>query len=138
MTVASQTTLVLAILIGLMAVAVGVGGFSDPRRWTEMLDELDRSPGLVLAMAVVAYGFGAVVVAVHNLWTDPLAVIVTLFGWGSLVEGTLLLAAPGFYLRLVRRVVASSRIWAGFALLLGLFLVAAGLAARVEPALVIV
>jgi hypothetical protein len=131
--VATTTTLVLAVLIGLMSLASGIGGYIDPSRWRTMFDELDRSPGLVLAMAILAFGFGAVIVSIHNLWTDPLAIVVTLIGWAALVEGIALLAIPQLYLGLARRLVAFARAWAVFAILLGAFLLAAGLAGRADP-----
>lgn len=136
MITASMTTLVLAVVIGLMSLASGIGGLVDPRRWAAIFDELDRSPGLVLAMAILAYSFGAVVVAIHNIWTDPLSVIVSVIGWASLVEGTLLLAVPATYLGFARRLMSYARAWAIFAILLGTALLAAGLTGRVDPLII--
>lgn len=133
MATASLTTLLLATAIGVMSLASGVGAFVDPQRWRDVFAELEGSPGLVLAMAILAYAFGAFIVVIHNIWADPLSITVSAIGWASLVEGVLLLAVPDWYLRLARRLVTYSRAWAIFAILLGAFLLAGGLAGRVDP-----
>jgi hypothetical protein len=74
---------------------------------------------------------GAVMVAVHNLWTDPLAIVVSLVGWGALIEGVLMLAIRRPFLNFVRVVpfTAATMVPCGIAaIVLGAVLLYAGLA----------
>ncbi len=135
MTVATPTTLMLATLLGAYLVAGGIGGFVYGHRWREVLDDFERSPALVLVTGAIAFVTGGAVVAVHNLWTDPVAVIVTLFGWASLIEGFVILAAHDWWLRLARPLIGRPQIWAAITLVLGAFLLAAGLFGRADPTL---
>ena len=123
-------TAILAILLGLICLATGIGGLLSPADWPEMFDEFDGSPGLTLAVAFIAIIFGAFIILFHGSWDGPLAIAVSLVGWASFLVGLLLLGLPRFYLRLVRPLLSYARAWAVFALLLGAYLLAGGIAAR--------
>ena len=133
MATTTVTTLHLAILIGLYLVAAGLGGLADGARWPDMIDDLERSPGLLYLLAALAFGAGALIVWAHHHWTDPLAVVVTLIGFGALAEGLLLLAFPKAWLALARPLVAHLRALAIASLLLGALLLLAGLTGRADP-----
>jgi hypothetical protein len=124
---ADPITFQLAVFIGAMALAAGIGGWRHPEAWPEMFAEFDRSPGLVMAIAFVALLFGALVLLLPGGWSDPLAIAVSAIGLLSLVEGLALLAFPRFYLRLARPLLGYARVWAGFAMALGAALFLAGL-----------
>ena len=130
MDTATVITLRLAMLIGLALIAAGVGGVTRRARWREMFDEFDRSPGLVMAIAWIAFLFGLLVILVHNIWTDPLAIIISIIGWAGFVEGLLLMAMPNRFLALVRPLLAYERAWGLFSMILGLLLVIAGVTGR--------
>lgn len=129
----SVITLHLAVLIGLVCLATGLGGLSGPGRWPEMIDEFERSPGLMLAIAFAGVVFGLVIILAHPYWGDPLAVAVSLIGWASFVEGLALLAIPGAYLGMIRPALRFARAWSIVATILGLILIVAGLAGRAAP-----
>lgn len=133
MIVATATTLILAQLLGTYLIAGGIGGFVYGHLWQHMLDDLQRSPALVLIAGAFAFAVGGAIVAVHNLWTDPVAIVVTLFGWVSLIEGFAILAFHDVWLRLVRPMIGRPRIWAAATLLLGAFLFVAGVLGRADP-----
>ena len=126
----SILTLRLAEAIGLYMIIVGIGGLVSPSRWRAMMDDLDRSPGLVMALGFPVFVVGAALVLIHSIWTDPLAVIVSLIGYVALFEGALLLATPAPLLRIGRLAVRFTRLWAGISILLGILLFLAGLTGR--------
>ena len=72
-----------------------------------MLDEFDRSPALTFVIGFMVFAIGGTLVLVHCLWTDFLAVIVSLMGWIALAEGLLLMIMPGPLLAFSRRLVGS-------------------------------
>lgn len=126
----SILTLRLSEAIGLYMIIVGIGGLVSPSRWRAMMDDLDRSPGLVMALGFPVFVVGAALVLIHSIWTDPLAVIVSLIGYVALFEGALLLATPAPLLRMGRWAVRFTRLWAGISILLGILLFLAGLTGR--------
>lgn len=127
------TTLHLAILIGLYLIAAGLGGLVDAARWPDLIGDLERSPGLLYLLAALAFGAGALILWVHHQWTDPLAILVTLIGYGALAEGLVLLAFPRAWLALARPLAAHPRALAIVTLLLGALLLIAGLTGRADP-----
>ncbi|MCW2395609.1 MULTISPECIES: DUF2065 domain-containing protein [unclassified Sphingobium] len=128
----SVLTLQLAQVLGLYLILIGLAGLSAPQRWRALLDDFDRAPGLVLLAGAVTFAIGAALVLAHSSLTDPLATLVTLFGWGALIKGALLIAVPGPVLRIGRAVssATATRIWAIAAIVLGLLLGVAGLTGR--------
>jgi hypothetical protein len=94
------------------------------------MDDLNASPALVVALGFTVFAVGVTLVMIHSLWTDPLAVIVSLISYVALIEGALLLAVPGPLIRIGHWSTGFIRAWATIALLLGIFLFLAGLTGR--------
>ena len=127
----SILTLRLAEAIGLYMIVVGIGGLIAPSRWRAMMDDLERSPGLVMALGFPVFAVGAALVLIHSIWTDPLAIIVSLIGYAALIEGAMLLAVPAPLISIGRWAVQITRTWAVISILLGILLFLAGLTGRV-------
>ena len=126
----SLLTLRLAEIFGLYMILIGIGGLAAPDRWRAIIDDLNRSPGLVVALGFSVFAVGATLVLIHSIWTDPLAVIVSLIGYVALVEGAMLLAVPSPLIRIGHWSTGFIRTWAIIALVLGLLLFLAGLTGR--------
>ncbi|WP_242128452.1 DUF2065 family protein [Sphingobium sp. Sx8-8] len=126
----SILTLRLSEAIGLYMIVIGMGGLTAPRRWREMMDDLARSPGLVMALGFPVFVVGAALVLIHSIWTDPLAIIVSLIGYAALIEGALLLAVPGPLLKIGFWSLDFTRAWAIVSIVLGILLFLAGLTGR--------
>ena len=130
MTTATMITLQIAVLIGLYEIAAGLAGLSGRISWSAMLDEFERSPALTFITGFLVFALGGTLVIIHNLWTDALAVIVSLIAWIALAEGLLIMIAPGPLLALSRPLVRSPRLIGAIALLFGAFMLVAGLIGR--------
>jgi uncharacterized protein YjeT (DUF2065 family) len=130
---ASPATIPLALLIGFVCLASGIAAMLAPAEAPEAIGELERSPLLGAAAAFAAILFGAFVILFHRSWASPLAILVSLIGWVIFVEGLVLLGAPRLYARIARPLMRHARSWGLFALVLGAFLIAGGLAARAAP-----
>lgn len=129
----SILTLQLAKAYGLFIIAAGLCGLFAPDRWRLVIEDFRSSPALTYLSAALVLGLGIALVMAHNLWTDPLAVLVSMFGWISLIEGALLMAVPDAFLRLAGATVSThgrTRAWAVLALVFGVALLAAGLLGR--------
>ncbi|APL95966.1 DUF2065 family protein [Sphingobium indicum] len=127
----SVLTLRLAEAIGLYMIVVGMGGLTAPRRWRQVMDDLERSPGLVMALGFPVFAVGAALVLIHSIWRDPLSIIVSVIGYAALVEGALLLAVPGLLIKIGRWSLNFTRAWAMVSIVLGVLLFLAGLTGRV-------
>ncbi|MCI4591042.1 DUF2065 domain-containing protein [Sphingobium sp. BYY-5] len=126
----SILTLRLAEAMGLYMILIGIGGLAGPARWRAVMDDLNRSPGLVVALGFSVFVVGVTLVMIHSVWTDPLAIIVSLVGYVALIEGALLLAVPGPLIRVGHWSLGFIRAWAIIALVLGILLFLAGLTGR--------
>ena len=135
MDTASVLTLRLAEGFGLYLVAVGAGALIAPDRWRAIGDEFERSPGLTLISGVVGFAFSALIFGVHHHLTDPLAIVITLFGAIGALEGLLLLAAPQALMGISRFAFARPQLWSIVALLVGAALFIAGLTGRATATL---
>jgi hypothetical protein len=134
----SVLTLTLAKAYGIYMIAIGLSGLTAPDRWRMVMEDFQKSPGLTYLAAALVLGFGLAMVVLHGLWTDPLAIIVSLFGWVLLLKGVLLMAAPDGLLRLGVATVATpdrTRTWAVVAVILGAALLTAGVLGRASPSL---
>lgn len=123
----AASTAWLSILLGTYLLAGGFGAVLRGHLWTEIIDEFDRSPGLVAVTGVVAFVVGALVVTVHNVWTSPAAILVSAAGWIACAEGLALLAVPRLWLHYARPMIAAPRIWGTVMIVIGAYLLSAGL-----------
>ncbi|MBU0557341.1 MAG: DUF2065 domain-containing protein [Alphaproteobacteria bacterium] len=130
MMTSSVLTLQLAQALGLYMIVAGLSGLVAPQRWRAMIEEMERSPGLIMLAGMIAFAIGVALVLVHTILTDPLAVIVTLIGWSALIKGALLIAVPGPLMRMGRGILGLTRIWSIVVIVLGLALGLAGLTGR--------
>ena len=133
MTTAIPLTLHLLVLIGLYELAAGLAGFTGRISWPALLDEFDRSPALTFITGFMVFALGGVVILVHCIWTDPLAILVSAVGWIAAAEGLLILVAPGPLLTLSRRFVGNQKLISLLAIIAGLLLIALGLTGRADP-----
>ena len=130
-----QVTSWLSVLVGAYMLAGGIGALVRGNLWPEIVAEFESSPALVAVTGAVAFALGAIIVTVHNVWTSPAAIIVSLAGWAAVFEGLSLLAVPQLWLRLARPLMRASRAWGIFMLLLGAFLVSSALVGPLNPSL---
>ena len=90
----SVLTLQLARIWGVAAFVIALVALTAPTRMGVVMADFQRSPALIFMTAIFALMIGLVQVALHNIWTDPTAIIVSAIGWLAVVKGVLLLAAP--------------------------------------------
>ncbi len=126
-----SVTQILAVFIGLYMVAAGIGLLTGRNSYVTMIEELRENTALGFLTGAFVFALGAAMVAVHNLWTGPLEIVVSLIGWAALIKGALLLAMRRPFLDLVHVVpfTAATAVPYGIAVIvLGAVLLCAGLA----------
>ena len=129
-----MTTLWLSVLLGFYLVGGGIAALLRGELWPDIIAELGRSPGLVAVTGAFSCAVGAFIVSIHNVWTDPAAILVSAAGWIALAEGLALLSRPDLWVRLARRLIAT-RAWGVSTLLVGAFLLSSALVRPLNPSL---
>jgi hypothetical protein len=65
----------------------------NPKRIRQIFEDL-KDQKFVIIIAFMAIVIGLLNILFHNTWESDWTVIITLMGWGALLEGLLLLAFP--------------------------------------------
>ena len=126
-----SVTQILAVFLGLYMVAAGIGFLTGRGSYATLIDELRDNTALGYVTGAFVFALGAAMVAVHNLWTGPLAIVVSLLAWSTLIKGGLLLAIRRRYLDWVNVVPFTGEATAPFGIgviVFGVVLLYAGLA----------
>src|ERR1700722_17961870 len=88
----SPRTAFLGRLLGLYLIAVSFAMIAHGQATVEIMKALIQDPPLLFITGLVGVTAGLAIVLAHNVWSGgALAIIVTIFGWVSLVKGMLLL-----------------------------------------------
>ena len=129
MITATPLTLTFSLALGAYMIAAGIGGLADPDRWDGVMTEMKNRPGLAYLTGAFVFTIGVAIVALHNIWTDWLAGLISLIGWGAVLEGLFLLAAPATFLNMIATPLGPRWIkpLATLAVMLGVILVFFGL-----------
>lgn len=85
-------TLFLGKLFGLYLIAVSVTMFAHPQATVDIMKAIIQNPPMLFMAGIIGVTAGIAIVLGHNEWSGgALSIIVTLFGWISLIKGMLLL-----------------------------------------------
>ena len=88
----SPRTAFLGKLLGLYCIAVSLSMFAHAQATVEIMKAIIRDPPLLFIGGLMGVTAGLAIVLGHNVWSGgALPVVVTLFGWASLIKGMLLL-----------------------------------------------
>ncbi len=120
-----QTSLFIAKLIGPLIVVAGLTSLLNPQVMRDMAREFLASRALMFIAGVMAMLAGLAVVNTHNLWVADWPVIITVFGWLSIVGGILRMGFPALTQSMGEKMMGSEtalRVIGGVQVLLGGFL----------------
>jgi hypothetical protein len=91
----SPLTIFLARLLGLYCLVIALAMAANKRSTLAAVDGFLRSAPLMMLASVIALALGLAMVIGHNVWSGGvLPVVVTLFGWTSLIKGAVFLFRP--------------------------------------------
>ncbi len=116
-------------LIGLAYTAMGLGGLFSKGSYKRLIEGFVDSPALLFLTGLMALILGFVLVVYHNVWVMGWTVIITIFGWLSLIKGMMILTFPGFYASISGKMKMSTGLMRGYAvfvLLIGVFTLVLG------------
>jgi len=124
-------TEILARIFGLYMLAVGIGLALNSADLPKMLEEMRQSALAFYLGGLIAFAIGAAVVSLHNDFSGPLAIFISLFGWVALAEGVVILAFPKAmhaFADKLAGLIGSARILGGAVAAFGVVLLVAGFA----------
>ena len=124
-------TEILARIFGLYMLAAGVGLALNSANLTKMLEEMQQSRFAFYLGGLIAFAIGAAIVSLHNDFSGPLAIFISLFGWVALAEGVIMLAFPKAMQAFAGKfvgMISSAKIWGAAVAVLGAVLLALGFA----------
>lgn len=126
----TETTLVLARILGGYMVITGVALLIHRDMAKELIERLKTDSPLTFTMAILALVMGLVIVSIHNVWTGPVSIVISLVGWLAVIEGFGIMVLRQRYFALVApfvRPAGAVVAWSVGAVLLGLWLLWSGL-----------
>ena len=126
-----QNSIFLARLLGPAFVVVGLGLLLNRDNARALAREFLDSPALIYLAGLIALALGLAIVLTYNVWTFGWPVIITLFGWLSLLAGIVRIVFPQLVTRAGEKIIGKDG-WVTFAvvfyLALGVWLAYAGYA----------
>ena len=123
-----NVTQLLAAFVGLYLIAAGIGLLREQDSYSKMLNEFRDNTALGFVTGAFVLALGAAMVAVHDVWTGPLAIIVSVIAWWTLIKGFCLLAIRNQFLAWANVVsLKNSALLGTVVIVLGAALLAAGL-----------
>lgn len=93
----SETTMLVAQLLGPIYLAVGLGIFLSKAHYENLYDSLKKEPLGLMFSGSGAMVIGLLIVLNHNQWGTLPEFLVSLVGWIALLKGITILALPSAF-----------------------------------------
>ena len=127
-TTTTVLTLSLAKAMGAYMIAGGLSGVIGGSRWARILEAFEKDAAITFMSGVFVFVMGVAIILAHNIWTDPLAIFISLIGWVAAAEGLILIAYPDPLLKFAMSMVrpAAVKVFAIGTIVLGAVLLVLG------------
>ena len=83
----NETTLFLSQLMGPVLIALGLSMLIRKDAYQEFFQNLSKNRAFLLYNGLLEGTAGLAIVLHHNLWNTPAQVVISLLGWGMMLEG---------------------------------------------------
>lgn len=90
-----DNSVLLAKFIGPFIVVIGAGLLFNFKLYQRIVDDFLKNAGLIYVSGLITFVAGLAVVLFHNVWSADWRVIITIFGWVTLIKGIWLIVLPG-------------------------------------------
>ena len=119
----------IARILGPVLVMIGIGLLLEGETFRAMAGEFLHSSALIYLTGIITLAVGLAILNLHHLWVSDWRVVITIFGWLSVIGGIFRLLAPSLVQRMGESLIAHQR-WpiadAVVTLALGAFLTVMG------------
>ena len=114
-----ELSVLVAKIIALTYISAGIAALSGKLTFSKMIEDFERSPGLIYLAGLMALIVGMLLVQYHNMWVKNWTLLITLIGWASLLKGIMLIAFPQS-ISFFKNWYKNSRMWGIFMIVFGL------------------
>jgi cytochrome bd-type quinol oxidase subunit 2 len=95
-----ETSIFLAKLLGPFLLVVGAGIVVNAKGYQAMAEDFLASPAMIYLAGALALVGGLAIVIVHNRWALEWPLLITVFGWASIVGGIFRMTFPELVTRI--------------------------------------
>lgn len=81
-------------ILGPFFLILGLGILLNKDYFLKLFKEFFKHPGVVFFVGLTELIFGLVVAVYHNIWVADWPVLITIIGWGAILEGGTILLSP--------------------------------------------
>lgn len=97
-----EYSLFCAKIIGIFCFGMGCGMLLNGTYYQKLFSDVQKDALALLLGGIIALVIGLIMVFTHNLWVAEWTVIITIFGWMSLIKGLSILLMPTIVLSITR------------------------------------
>jgi hypothetical protein len=90
----SPLTRYLSRLLGVFLLVMAVSEWTQPGLLTVVAPAMLDQPALLWVSGTLTFASGLAIVLGHNVWSDPVAAVVSLLGWMMTIKGAAILLVP--------------------------------------------
>jgi drug/metabolite transporter (DMT)-like permease len=98
-----MNTFIIAEVLGIFFVVFGVAMVVNGKGVASAIEATAQDRGTLFVWGLLALLVGAVIVALNNIWSGGLPLLVTVLGWIALLKGVYILICPGSAASLYRK-----------------------------------
>ena len=102
-----DTSILIARFIGPVALVAGFAMLANRTYYTELMATISNNKTMLFIAGFLALTIGIAITTFHNLWVSDWRVIITLFGWLSILGGVVRLVFPGAAIAMADRIAKS-------------------------------
>ena len=124
-----ETSIFLAKLMGLFSIVMGLSMFARRKMLMSIFHEISTNRALSYILGVLIFIIGLLIVLSHNVWGRGFPIVITIIGWGVLLEGAVFLFMSSESLERYLASLDSKKVYYFIALaylFLGLYLIFSG------------
>ena len=97
-----ENSMLIARLMGPFIVLIGVGLLFNTKVFVRIMTDFFKSPALIYISGLITFVAGLAVVLFNNIWVADWRVIITIFGWMTLIKGAWLTVLPDMAIKMAR------------------------------------
>lgn len=90
-----DNSILLAKFIGPFIIVIGIGVLFNIKIFRQIGEDFFKNSALVYVSGLVTFIMGMAIVLFHNIWVADWRIIITVFGWSTLIKGAWLIILPG-------------------------------------------
>ena len=117
-----------SVFLGLYLLSIGVGILLERQNMQAMIQQFSDSAALTFMGGILTFLVGAIIVSLHQDYSNTHGAVISIIGWVVLIKGVLILSFRGLFLRIASSFFMSAKLTMGisiFAILTGVWMMSA-------------